>query len=387
MKLTRMFLFNVLRVFNILILRGRLKSTTYFVAITQTSFQHTSVTANPLDERRGEARCRRGVFSIYRPEAYFSVRRREATRKATKPIAKGLAVTSTPPFGLSLNASYLALFKRPLSMFDVLRKALNACVFSTCVFMGAFVMGASSKKLVLTGSSTVAPLMLEIAKAYEKEHPKVRIDVQTGGSFRGIADARSGAADIGMISRSLKKTESDIQGYKVATDGIGLIVHRDNLIQNLNSSSIKKIFKGEITNWKEVGGPNAPISVVNKAEGRSTLEVFLKHFKMRNREIKADVIIGDNEQGVKTVAGNPHAIGYVSIGVAEYDIRLGVSIKLVALDGIQASVENVKNQTFPLRRELNLVTAQHPPSLTRDFIQFAQSEKMRRLVLEQAFTR
>jgi len=74
---------------------------------------------------------------------------------------------------------------------------------------------------------------------------------------------------------------------------------------------------GRIDRWSGIGGPERPITVVNKAEGRSTLDLFLAHFGLRNSEVKPDVVIGDNAQGLKTVAGNPWSIGYASIGSAE----------------------------------------------------------------------
>ncbi len=247
------------------------------------------------------------------------------------------------------------------------------------------VAAEESNKLVLTGSSTVAPLVSEIAKRYEETHPGVRIDVQTGGSSRGIADARRGLADIGMVSRSLKPEESDLLAFPIAKDGICLITHESNSVNELSDEQVVKIYRGEITNWQEVGGKNAPITVVNKAEGRSTLELFLKHFKLKNQEVKAHVVIGDNEQGVKTVAGNPNALGYVSIGTAEYDASDGVPIKLLPIASIQATIANVKNGTFPISRPLNMVVKEKPQGLASDFITYAGSDKVQDIVREQYF--
>lgn len=98
---------------------------------------------------------------------------------------------------------------------------------------------------------------------------------------------------------------------------------------------------------------------MNKAEGRSTLEVFLHYFKLKNTDVTAQVVVGDNEQGVKTVAGNRHAIGYVSIGTAEYDVSQGVPIKLLPSGGVAASTETVQNSTFPISRPLHIVTGRH----------------------------
>lgn len=240
-------------------------------------------------------------------------------------------------------------------------------------------------KLVLTGSSTIAPLVSEIGKRFEARHPDVRIDVQTGGSSRGIADARDGAADIGMASRALKEEESDLLAFTIAQDGITIIVHESNPVSELSDAQVADIYTGKIENWKEVGGNDAPITVVNKAEGRSTLELFLSYLKIENTDVKADVVIGDNEQGVKTVAGNPNTIGYVSIGTAEYDATHDVPIKLLPVGGVAATIENVRNGSFPISRPLNLVTKTQPQGLAKAFIDFAQSPEVYSIVEEQYF--
>ncbi|HBB31300.1 MAG TPA: ABC transporter substrate-binding protein [Cyanobacteria bacterium UBA8803] len=240
-------------------------------------------------------------------------------------------------------------------------------------------------KLVLTGSSTVAPLASEIGKRFESQHPGVRVDVQTGGSSRGIADARRGTADIGMASRALTEEEKDLQSFAIARDGIGVILHQDNPVASLTDEQIVSIYTGKIDNWQEVGGKNATITVVNKAEGRSTLELFLNYFKLKNSDVKAQVVIGDNQQGIKTVAGNPNAIGYVSIGTAEYDITRGVPIKLLPVGGVAATTQNLQNGTFPLSRPLNLVTKTSPEGLDQEFIEFAQSSQVQDIVKEQNF--
>tara|TARA_R110001592_G_scaffold32162_2_gene112762 strand:+ start:17319 stop:18131 length:813 start_codon:yes stop_codon:yes gene_type:complete len=244
---------------------------------------------------------------------------------------------------------------------------------------------AQSGHLTLTGSSTVAPLVTEIAKRFEKTHSGTRIDVQTGGSARGINDARSGLSDIGMVSRALKASENDLTAYTIAMDGIGIILHKENGIKKLTNDQIIHIYIGQINNWKNLGGRDLPITVVNKAEGRSTLELFLKYFSLKNSQIKPSVIIGDNQQGIKTVSGNIGAIGYVSIGTAEYEIKSGASIKLLPIMDIEATTENVKNGTFPLSRPLNLVAKNTSSLLLNKFIQYAQSQEVYDLVEAQFF--
>ncbi len=256
---------------------------------------------------------------------------------------------------------------------------------AACLLLFATGCGESPRRLVLTGSSTVAPLASEIALRFEARHPGVRVDVQSGGSSRGIADARDGSADVGMVSRALKDTERDLVASAIAQDGICLIAHNHNPVTSLSDEQVIGIYTGRITRWSAVGGADAPITVVTKAEGRSTLELFLAHFRLTVSQIEADVVIGDNEQGIKTVAGNPDAVGYVSIGTAEYDAAHGVGIKLLGLGGAVPSTASVRAGTFPISRPLNLVTLGPATGLAREFIEFAGSDQVRDLVQAQSF--
>jgi len=262
---------------------------------------------------------------------------------------------------------------------------LIACATLLCVLAlsgcGATTSEESrTQRLTITGSSTVAPLVAEMAQRFESEHANVRIDVQTGGSARGIADARRGLADIGMVSRSLNENERNLHAHVLARDGIAMLVHRDNRIDQLTHQQIIDIYTGGISNWKTVGGSDAPITVVNKAQGRATLDVFLGHFDIKSNQIHANVVIGDNEQAIKTVAGNRHAIGYVSIGAAEYHIGRDEPIKLLPAHSIEASTPNVANGDWPISRELIVVTKDQPTGLTGRFVTYAQSSAVHDLI-------
>lgn len=244
---------------------------------------------------------------------------------------------------------------------------------------------AAENRLVLTGASTVAPLALEIGKRFEKYNPGIRIDVQSGGSSRGIRDTRSGAADIGMVSRDLKDDEKDLVPHLIAHDGVCIILHKDNPVHSLTDAQITAIYTGKIVNWKELGGRDSRITVVNKAEGRSTLELFLHYFSITNSQIKAQVVVGENQQGIKTVAGNPGAIGYVSVGSAEFEAANGAALRLLPMKNIAATTESVRTGKFPLARPLNFVTKGQPTSLAKRFIEFAQSNKTDDLIRSQFF--
>lgn len=252
----------------------------------------------------------------------------------------------------------------------------------------ALAAGAQSqerKAITVTGSSTIAPILLELGRAYEQRTPGIRVDVQTGGTSRGISDARGGKADIGMASRAVKASESDLHWALVANDGLAVIVHRDNPVAALTADQVRSLYRGEIVDWSAVGGKAGPVTLVHKAEGRSTLELFLDFFKLKNPEVKPHAIVGDNLQGVQTVAANPSAIGYVSIGTAETSVADGVPIRLLPFEGVAASVANVANGSYPLLRPLNLVTKEPVGAHIAAFLAFVTSKDADRFITEQAF--
>ncbi len=247
--------------------------------------------------------------------------------------------------------------------------------------------GELAGKLVLTGSSTVAPLAAEIGKRFEQRYPGTRVEVQTGGSSRGIADTRNGIADFGMASRALADSERDLEAYTIARDGIAVIVHASNPAAELDREQLAAIYRGSITNWSTLGGASEPVTVVTKASGRATLDVFLSYLGMTEPEIEAEVVIGDNQQGIKTVAAVPGAIGYVSIGVSEAAIAAGEPIRMLATGPVSPTAANVAAGSFPITRPLNLLHRNDDPlsPLELAFLDFATSGEVDDLVTSLGF--
>lgn len=245
---------------------------------------------------------------------------------------------------------------------------------------------SKQQKLTITGASTIAPLVSELGKRFEQKNPGSRIDVHTGGSARGLADARQQLSDIGMVSKALTQEEQKgMREFLIGRDGISVIVHANNPLNQIVKNQVVAVYTGKIKNWKELGGKDAPITTVHKAEGRSTLKLFLKYFDVDNKAVKADVVIGDDQQGIKTVAGNPNSIGYVSIGSAQQDINQGAKVKLLSLDGVEATNTTVENGSFPLLRQLNLVTKGEPTKLTKEFIDFARAKENHDILRKENF--
>lgn len=237
-----------------------------------------------------------------------------------------------------------------------------------------------SGKLIITGSSTMSPMVSAIAERFERLYPAVQIEVQAGGSVRGINDVREGVSDIGMVSRSLGDKEIDLQGFPMARDGVCLVVNKNNPIETLSAKQVAEIYTGSVTNWKEVGGRERPITVFSRREGLPVLELFTHYFKIKHADIKAEVVMGDNPEAVKSVADNPDGIVPISVGLAERNAAAGAPIKLLSLDGVIATSRNVRTGNFPISRTLTLVTKEQPTGLSGAFIDFCLSSQVSDLV-------
>ncbi|MEM6349866.1 MAG: substrate-binding domain-containing protein [Cyanobacteria bacterium P01_D01_bin.14] len=195
----------------------------------------------------------------------------------------------------------------------------------------------------------------------------------------------AGSADVGMASRALKADEQHLHVFTLAQDGIAMLVHRDNPVGELSPDQIRQIYLNQINSWADVGGQSRPLTVISKTEQHATFDLFVDYFGVNPADILADIVVGDNEEMIQAVMDHPNAIGYVSIGTAEYKIVHGIPLKLLPLQGTKATIANVRNGQFPLSRPLNLVTRTLPTGLAESFINFAQSDAVNDLIEQQAF--
>lgn len=258
--------------------------------------------------------------------------------------------------------------------------------FLTLSFPCSLLSASLAGQLTLAGSSTVQPVAEVLGQEFEQLHPEAPINVQGGGSAVGITAPQSGLADIGMVSRALHGDEAQkLVPTTFALDGIALIVHASNPLSGLSRQQVIDIYTGKITSWQALGWTDTPIVVVNKEEGRSTLELFEHYFDLKGKFVRDAVIIGPNGQAIITVAGNPQALAYVSIGSSEVAVKQGTPIKLLALEGVAATSANVKNGTYGLLRPLNFVTVGPPQGLAKAFLDFVLTPAGQHLVTTQEF--
>lgn len=270
-----------------------------------------------------------------------------------------------------------------------MKRALLLCLLLAAAPLPGFAQTTASAplsgKLLVTGSSTMAPLVKELAKRFRARHPGVVITVEAGGSARGVADVLEGKADIGMASRELNPKEKGLFAIPIARDGITFVVHQDNPIGGLSRAQLFAVFTGKTVDWKALGGPAARIEVVTRRPGSSSLEIVTYYFGIAPAAIKAAQVLGDNAEVLRLVAANRNVIAFLSAGTVDDAIQNRLPLKPLALDGIAPGSGSVRDGSWPLSLQLNLLTRRVPAGAARAFIEFALSPAAREVILEHDF--
>ena len=268
------------------------------------------------------------------------------------------------------------------------KKKIGVLLLST-IMVGSLAVGCGSNdsagskdesKITISGSTSVGPLMEKEAEGYKEKDSNVSIEINQLGTSAGIKDTISGVAQIGMASRDLKDAEKKegLKETKVAIDGIGIITHKGNTVKSLTMDQIKGIYTGEIKNWKEVGGKDAPIVVVSREDGSGTRDAFQEIVGYDSTELAKDAQISDGNGNVKsTVAGNENAIGYISFSY------LDDSISALQVDGVNPTAEKAKSGDYKLSRPFLLVYKEDKLGESgKKFVDYILSEDGQKIVKE-----
>lgn len=240
------------------------------------------------------------------------------------------------------------------------------------------------KTLTIGGSTSVQPLAEELAKKYSDKNPGVQIDIQGGGSGVGIKSAIDGVVDIGMSSRDLKTEEASLKEFKIAIDGIAVILNPANKVKDISKEQLMQIYTGAITNWKDVGGTDAAITVVTREEGSGTRGAFIELTgievkdgdKKVDKTIAAAITQGSTGAVITTVSQDPNAIGYASFGA----VKGKTEVTMISVNGIQISEESIYAKTYVISRPFLFLTKAEPTGLAKDFIDFILSQEGQEIV-------
>jgi phosphate transport system substrate-binding protein len=253
-------------------------------------------------------------------------------------------------------------------------------------------MAASTavEKVTVAGSTTVLPLSEAAAEAFNFEQKDYQVSVTGGGSGAGITGLAEGRFDIAMASRELtpvekEKYEDGFQEHLIGYDGIVVAVSKSIYqagIAGLSKDQLRRIYAGEINNWKDLGGPDEEIYVLSREQGSGTRDTF-NEVIMGDRGAETPgidtVALGSAE--VKTaLAGSDKAIGYLGFSYAK-----GGNIQALALDGVMPSLQSIRNGSYELSRKLYFYTFAEPKAGANAFIAFVMGPEGQKVAEEKGF--
>jgi phosphate transport system substrate-binding protein len=241
---------------------------------------------------------------------------------------------------------------------------------------------SKAKSVKVTGSTSILPFAEELGQQFNRSHTDLRVEVQGGGSTAGVLAVQNGIAEIGMCSRALKDDEAKtLTPITIAKDGLAVVVNSGSAVKGLTKDQIRKIFSGEIKDWKEVGGKEGPIRVIVREEGSGTREAFM-HLVMGKTDLAKSAMAQESTGAVKElVKGDPGAIGFISLGL------VGTEVKALLVDGVPGTSEGVKDGKYPLWRPFLFVVKGQATAGAQQYIDYVLSDEGQKVLEKEGLVR
>ena len=255
----------------------------------------------------------------------------------------------------------------------VLLFALFACNPGTSGYGGSGKSGTVSTN----GSTSMEKVIGALSEAFMQENSGVKVTYDATGSGTGIESAKNGSCDLGLSSRKLKDSETGLVAHTIALDGIAMIVNDKSGVSNLTLEQVKQIFKGEITNWKELGGEDLEISCVGRESGSGTRDGF-ESITGTADVCKLAQELTSTGAVITAVSSSKNAIGYASLSSVEGQN----GIKTVTIDGVECTEDNVLSGSYKIQRPFNIVVAEGKElsEQAQSFLDFAMSSQAADLI-------
>ena len=250
----------------------------------------------------------------------------------------------------------------------------------------------AAQQVVINGSTTVLPVVQKAGESFMASHPDVELSISGGGSGNGIKALIEKQCDIAMSSRDIKDKETDAAKKNgvtpnrvvVAIDAIVPVVNPANPVAALTSAQLRDIYAGKITNWKEVGGEDLRIQVINRDEASGTREAFRTIVMDGTPFDRRSAVLSGTGQVRDVVSRSRGAIGYISLGFVD-SLNAKTSVKAVSVNHVEASEKTVASGGYPISRDLYFFVKGVPSQQAQDYIDYVTSEKMDKQIREAGF--
>jgi phosphate transport system substrate-binding protein len=286
-----------------------------------------------------------------------------------------------------------------MGMLKYLITIATLILLAACQASGTQSPPSASAYIENKGSDTMVNLALAWAEAYQALHPEVSLSVTGGGSGTGIAALINNTVGIANASRAIKQVEIDeakANGitpveFTVARDAIGVIVNRNNPVDQLSMQQLADIFTGRINNWSEVGGDDLEIVRLSRETNSGThvyfLETVIRLGSKDNKDIfsRNTLLLPSSEGIIAEVRDNPHAIGYDGLGYITDEVKVIAVAPDAAGPYILPSVATVNDGSYPIARDLYMYTPGEPSAAVKAYIEWILSADGQKIVLKLGF--
>ncbi len=265
---------------------------------------------------------------------------------------------------------------------------LSALLIISCTNSNQDKKNADSKSIQLKGSDTVLPLGQKAAEAFMKMHADVSITVVGGGSGTGITALMDGNTDIAMASRDLKGEEKlkfqekqmNLEIKTIAVDALAVIIHPENKVEKLTREQLEKIFTGEITNWKDLGGDDAKIVVYSRENSSGTYEFFKEHVMSKKNYASSVLNMPATGAIVQSVSQTKGAIGYIGLAYMSPEVK---AVHVSYDEGktfVAPSIASAKDKSYPISRPLYYIYDVKKTEKVKSYIDYCLSAEGQKLV-------
>ncbi len=277
------------------------------------------------------------------------------------------------------NLNYINMRKRDL---------IQNLVLAVCILLYSIQLQAQQKIIRIKGSDTMLPLSIKEAEGFMKKNKEYQVLVNGGGSNTGINELIQNSIDICMASRKMKESEKNLlisKGQKVkevivAIDALAIIVNPNNKISTLTRDDLQKIYTGVSTNWKEFGGEDVKIVVLSREASSGTHVFFQEHVLLNNPFGPSTIFMPNTESIVEQVSQTRGAIGYVGHAYIDKGVKtLSISYDN-GLSYYEPTIENVRNHTYPVSRQLYYYYTESNEEKVKPFIDYVLSEEGQKIV-------
>lgn len=287
--------------------------------------------------------------------------------------------------------------------FGIQVSSVATSLVAACLLVSACEQ-AEAEQISIAGSSTVRPIVDQAVKQFQQQHSDVKFVVGGGGSGNGVKLAGKGEIQIGMASRAMKDKEKEaypeLKPVKIGVDGIVVVVNKKNPVRELTTQQVIDIYTGKTTNWKDLGGEDAPIALISTNQKHGTFDAFAEHFKLEGKTegegaaAKLYFKLKDGgeytDASARTADGNkkvlaalltqPLGVAYASLGAAQALAAKGAPIQIVTLDGVEPTEASVVDGSYSVSRALFVLTKGEPTGTVKQFIDFLTGDEGQQIV-------